>query len=74
MLEHVAGEEIGVADLVERRNERERPQREGEQKEQEPRPAGVIGAPASPEADERPHEEQQREPGAGEHDRRRIPR
>ncbi len=74
VLKHVAREQIGVADLVQRRHQGQRAERHREQEEQQPRPGGVIGAPEPPQPDECTREEQQREPGPGEDRRRRVPR
>ena len=48
--------------------------RDGYEEEQEPHPSGVIASPPLPKPNESAREEQEREPGAGDDDRRRIPR
>jgi hypothetical protein len=73
VLEHVAGEQVRIADRVERRDERQRPERDGEDEQDRTRPTRVIQPAAPAHADERLREQRDREPGADEDRRRRLP-
>src|SRR3954447_22940465 len=73
VLEHVHGEQVLLADVVERRDQRQRPERHGEREERNTVPARMVLATAPSKPDERLPEQRQRERRACENGDRRLP-
>ena len=72
VLEHVRREQLLVADVVERRDERHDEQRQARREEQRPGPRRVLGTPPA-EAHEGLDEEHERQGRADQDHRRRLP-